>query len=121
MRSYPTVDAIHAKHLQGLPLTAWETSVHRLNYREDGTRYSTDPNERAQQYQEDTRAISTPAMDTSAIHVHAKIARAAIQIARTPSRHATRAEQTAYHAARACATSDRRIRAWPRSASSARD
>lgn len=36
-----TVDQIRAKHLRGDALTAWETSVYRLNFRDDGTRYST--------------------------------------------------------------------------------
>jgi len=56
---YLTVEEIHAKHLRGQPLTAWESSVYRLNFRDDGTRYSTDPRVRRQQYQQDIDAQMT--------------------------------------------------------------
>lgn len=53
MTTWPTVDEIAAKYAKGETLTAWETSVHRLNFRPDGTRYSADPKERAKQYEAD--------------------------------------------------------------------
>lgn len=52
---WPTVDEIAAKHQRGGKLTPWESSVYRLNFRDDGTRYSADPNERAAQYDADNR------------------------------------------------------------------
>jgi len=55
---WPTPDQIAVKHLQGLKLTAWETSVYRLNFRPDGTRYSEDPDTRDQEYADDHRTES---------------------------------------------------------------
>ena len=51
--TFPTVEQIAAKHANGETLTAWETSVYRLNFRDDGSRYSADPVERDKQYGED--------------------------------------------------------------------
>lgn len=50
---WPTTDEIAAKRQRGETLTAWETSVYRLNFRDDGTRYSADPVERDAQYDAD--------------------------------------------------------------------
>lgn len=51
--TYPTVEQIAAKRAAGDTLTVWERSVYLLNYRDDGTRYSTDPKVREAQYDED--------------------------------------------------------------------
>lgn len=51
--TFSTPDQIAKKKHSGLTLTAWETSVYRLNFRDDGTRYSADPKIRDQQYEED--------------------------------------------------------------------
>lgn len=46
-------DQIADKRGRGEALTAWETSVYRLNFRDDGTRYSSNPEEREAQYEAD--------------------------------------------------------------------
>ena len=51
--AFPTPDQIAEKKRGGQPLTAWETSVYRLNFRDDGSRYSSDPKERESQYDAD--------------------------------------------------------------------
>ena len=51
--TFPTVEQIAEKRQQGKTLTAWESSVYRLNFRDDGTRYSSDQKEREAQYAED--------------------------------------------------------------------
>lgn len=51
--TYPTPEQIAAKHANGETLTAWERSVYRINYRNDGTRYSADAKEREAQYDAD--------------------------------------------------------------------
>ena len=51
--TYPTVEQIAEKHAKGETLTAWENSVYRLNFRPDGSRYSTDPKVRDAQYEAD--------------------------------------------------------------------
>ncbi len=53
MPNWPTVDEIAAKVRNRQPLTRWESSVYRLNFRPDGMRYSADPRVREQQYDED--------------------------------------------------------------------
>lgn len=55
MTQFPTPQEIAAKRQRGETLTAWETSVYRLNYRDDGTRYSDNPDVRDKQYAEDNR------------------------------------------------------------------
>lgn len=52
-KPFASVEEIHSKRMRGESLTAWEHSVHRLNFRDDGTRYSNDPKTRATQYEED--------------------------------------------------------------------
>jgi hypothetical protein len=50
---FPTVEQIASKRQRGHTLTAWESSVYRLNFRDDGTRYSADPKTREAQYAAD--------------------------------------------------------------------
>jgi hypothetical protein len=48
-----TPDEIATKRANGKTLTHWESSVYRLNFRNDGSRYSSDPKEREAQYDAD--------------------------------------------------------------------
>lgn len=56
MDTFPTVEEIIAKAAAGHSLTPWERSVHRLNVRPDGSRYSADKAIRDAQYNEDIAA-----------------------------------------------------------------
>ena len=49
-------ETIHAKYLAGIPLNPYESRIHRLTYRPDGTRYSANPRVRDRQYNADIRA-----------------------------------------------------------------
>ena len=48
-----TIEQIVAKKGRGEQLTPYESSSYRLNFRDDGTRYSADPKLRQLQYAED--------------------------------------------------------------------
>ena len=55
--TYLTPDEIADKRGRGETLTAWESSVYRLNFRDDGSRYSSDPKEREAQMDADNAAM----------------------------------------------------------------
>jgi hypothetical protein len=56
---WPTPDEIATKRAKGETLTHWESSVYRLNFRDDGSRYSNDPEEREAQYEADNTKSAT--------------------------------------------------------------